>query len=113
MIAALVALAAMQSALPAASAPTGTTDDVVVLARKLTKVRWTYAVRTDGSLKRCTVKRSSGDAEVDALVCEATRQCGAEFAGAAAPVTACIQPRALALVDALKDRRSGIVLAAR
>ncbi|RDE07093.1 hypothetical protein [Sphingomonas aracearum] len=115
MIAALLALAAAQAAVPAD--PATPSDDIVVLARKLTQVRWTYAVRTDGSVKHCSVKRSSGDTEVDGLVCEATRQCGAEFSGAAAPVTACLRPRALALVERLKERRSATgpetVLAAR
>jgi hypothetical protein len=111
MIAALLALAAVQTAVPAPANPP--TEDIVVLARKLTKVRWSYAVRSDGSVKRCAIKRSSGDAEIDALVCEATRQCGAEFSGAAAPVNACLQPRALTLVEHLRARRAGIALAAR
>lgn len=51
-------------------------DEIVVLARRLTHVRWSYDTK-DGVLRRCTIKRSGG-ALADALVCDATRQCAAE-----------------------------------
>jgi hypothetical protein len=111
MIAALLALALAGQATPTAEQP-AEPDDIVVLARKLTRVRWDYAVRPGGALKKCRIRQSSGDPTVDALVCEATRQCGAEFKGVAGSVTACLQPRAIALVRELRERRAATMQSA-
>lgn len=52
-------------------------DEIVVVAQRMTRVRWSYDAK-DGRLLRCTIKRVSGSATVDAMVCEASRQCAAE-----------------------------------
>ena len=51
-------------------------DEIVILARRLGTVRWSYDAE-DGVLVRCTIKRSGG-LVADALVCEASRQCASE-----------------------------------
>ena len=69
-------LLATQQPTPAPASASGGEDDIVVLARRLRSVRWSYDAK-DGAMLRCTIKRSGG-AVADALVCDASRQCAAE-----------------------------------
>ena len=71
----LAAIALQVSPLLPVATPTA--DDIIVVARKLKKVRWEFEAR-NGTLSRCKVRRTSGSARVDALVCKATAQCAAE-----------------------------------
>ncbi|WBO22906.1 hypothetical protein [Sphingomonas abietis] len=52
-------------------------EDIVVTARRLSRVRWSYEAK-NGVLTRCTIKRSSGSAVIDKMVCDASSQCAAE-----------------------------------
>jgi hypothetical protein len=61
---------------PAPTPTPSVEDEIVVLARQLGTVRWSYDAE-HGVLVRCTIKRSGG-AVADALVCEASRQCASE-----------------------------------
>lgn len=51
-------------------------EDIVVIAQRLHKVRFSYHAK-DGQLLRCDIKTPSGSKVADAIVCEAARQCAA------------------------------------
>ena len=72
----IVAMLLLTTQQPAPASARSVEDEIVVLARRLRTVRWSYDAN-DGALIRCTIKRSGG-AVADALVCEASRQCAAE-----------------------------------
>lgn len=57
--------------------PAGGGDDIVVLGHRLKKVRWEFEAK-NGALLKCAIKRSSGSALVDSLLCKASAQCAAE-----------------------------------
>lgn len=65
-------LAAATSSAPAAAAQLE--DDIVVLSRKLEKVGVTLERMNTGE-HRCSIADSSGDAELDALSCQAALKC--------------------------------------
>ena len=53
-------------------------EDIVVIARRLRTVRWSYDVK-DGKLARCTIKRPSGSSMIDKMVCDASGSCAAAY----------------------------------
>ena len=74
----MLAALAVQAGKPLPAAPSTTGDgDIVVLAHRLKKVRWEFEAK-DGTLSKCEIKRTSGSALVDSLVCRASAQCAAE-----------------------------------
>ena len=94
----MIAALALLAATPAA-------DEITVLAGRAKRIRWHYAITKKGALKTCRITRSSGDGEIDALVCEATRQCAGEGPADRTRINACVTPRAKDLIYALRDRR--------
>jgi hypothetical protein len=60
--------------MPAPPSDVPVEDDIVVLARKLEKVGVTLSRMSTGEL-RCSIADSSGDAELDALSCQAALKC--------------------------------------
>jgi hypothetical protein len=73
----MLAALAMQPGQPPTTAPDGSGDDIVVLAHRMRKVRWEFEAK-GGVLSKCEIRRTSGSARVDRLVCEASAQCAAE-----------------------------------
>ena len=66
------------AAAPEAPPETVATSDIVVLTKRLDSVLFKWnAVQIDGvrTMQFCTVVRSSGDREVDAITCRATEAC--------------------------------------
>ena len=100
MIAALILAAATPAA--AVPAPLASTDDIVVTARRLSKVRFSYHV-SRGRLERCDISRSSSSPAIDGVVCQAVRQCAVE------------QPDQSdrGLVPCIRDRVRALAIAAR
>ena len=92
---------AFQAGQPLPAAPSTLDDgDIVVLAHRLKKVRWEFEAK-NGALLKCEIKRSSGSALVDSLVCKASAQCAAEqpsFGDAA--LVPCIRSRVTRLYAA-------------
>ena len=89
-------------------------DQIVVLAQRLAETRVDWATRRRGDameINRCEVTQSSGDAELDAVVCEAMRDCAPHIPADARlgdPLTeffACAEERRLALGYELFERR--------
>lgn len=78
-VAIMVAALVMQTSEPArTSLPAANGDDIVVLAHRLRKIRWEYEAK-GGVLSKCEIKRTSGSAIVDNLVCKASAECAAEL----------------------------------
>lgn len=74
----LLAAVGLQAVQPATVAPSEAGGgDIVVLAHRLAKVRWEFEAK-NGMLTRREIRRTSGSALVDALVCTASAQCAAE-----------------------------------
>ena len=72
-----LALLAAQ-ALPEAPPESVATTDIVVLSKKLDSVVFKWNAREADGIRRmafCTIVRSSGDNEVDAITCRATEAC--------------------------------------
>jgi hypothetical protein len=88
-------------------------SDVVVIGDRLKLWTGTYAIR--GSRMKCATKRSSGDAEIDAIGCAAFQTCadGLQPRIAASDVRALDRRTRLAMKDAIKRDLSACVLARR
>jgi hypothetical protein len=86
----------------------GVPDEIVVLGTKMKSISWDFRFDRRGNLKKCTITRSSGDPELDALVCEATRRC-APHRYKTKSFFSCIDSRKRELLEALVDARVGAV----
>ena len=97
----MFAALAVQASQPLPAAPSTLQDgDIVVLAHRLKKVRWEFEAK-NGTLSKCEIKRTSGSALVDTLVCKASAQCAAEQPSLAdAALVPCIRNRVTRLYAA-------------
>jgi hypothetical protein len=66
-------------------------EEIVIIARKLRLVHVHLQRVAGGGAAGCTVLRSSGDAEVDLLTCEAAKSCAVKFPDRRTPVEQMIQ----------------------
>lgn len=98
-------------ALPVAEEPA---DEILVMARRLAETRVDWSTRRRNGvmqIRRCKVVQSSGDKELDRVVCQAVRECASHIppdARTGDPLPefyACNQERSLAMGRALLDRR--------
>lgn len=85
-------------ALQAAPAPT---DDVVVTALKRLRVS-TQVMR--GKVRACSIAATSGDAGIDRVACEATRDCYNSGVTAPEPLADCVDARVGSFVQARSGR---------
>lgn len=102
---AFLLLAAATSSTPAATVPLE--DDIVVLSRKLEKVGVTLERLSTGE-HRCSIADSSGDAELDALSCQAALKCLETIPLSRAnrkPLAACGKEERSRLLADLADQR--------
>jgi TonB family protein len=60
------------------SAP-GVEDEITVIARKLGLIRYSLSVSKQGQIQSCTITQSSGDAELDPMLCNALQACNSKF----------------------------------
>ena len=100
-------------AMPAAAQLPSDNDEIVVIGRKLGNVKIQYGSRMKNGvlhIQACRVKKSSGDADIDQIPCQAITDCAAQF-GPSRPSQSefdkCVKPRMNAMKQALADRRSG------
>ncbi len=102
MIAALLLLAG-QPAVPAGTAPPSAENDILIIGQKVRKVK--FSIKTDKAGNPvCRIRRSSGDAEIDALACEAGLACAHSASQSA--MIACITPRWKQIAAQVAERRS-------
>ena len=105
----MIAIAAILfAATPVQQVPGLTADqeaEIVVTAQKARSMRWSYDLDKVGGVRKCKVTRTSGDAEIDQLGCEATRECAAKGFRKSAQMAACIRPRWREKVRALAMAR--------
>ena len=106
---------------PVAAAPPAVEQQIVVLAEKLKRSRFTWKASDDSGewkLKYCRIKRSSGDAEVDAISCRALDAClpvmPLGYKGKTAPPEfwPCVTEHRAAMIADLATRRSAALDAA-
>lgn len=109
----MIFVASLLLAQAAAAAPP-TENEIVVLAQRLaeTRVHWSTRLRNGAmTIRRCKVTRSSGDRELDKVVCRAMRACAPHIPAQARhgddlpEFFACTEERSMALGRALFDRR--------
>ena len=98
----------------AAAPPAEAENEIVVLGRQLAETRADYTTRLRNgvmTIRRCKVTRSSGDRQLDKVVCQAIRECAKHIPvdarnGDALPeFFACNQERSMARALALMERR--------
>ena len=75
----ILSLAAKQAAPqpPIPSPSSDTQEDIIVIARQLRNVRFSFDTK-HGVLTQCKIEHPSGSAFVDKLVCETAGECAAE-----------------------------------
>jgi hypothetical protein len=100
MIVALLLVAAQPAAAPPEAAPAG--NDIVIIGQKVRKVKFSVKADKAGN-PVCRIRRSSGDAEIDALACDAGRACAHSASQAA--MIACITPRWKQIAAQVAERR--------
>jgi hypothetical protein len=83
-------------------------EEIVILARKLRLVHVHLLRTSHGQPGRCTVLKSSGDAEVDKLTCDAAIACTVKLPARDTPadqMTACTREEQARRVEELAQRR--------
>lgn len=98
---------------PVASAEAAVDTEIVVIARKLAASRFTWKADDDSGtwqLKQCKIKKSTGDKEIDAIVCAAIEQCLTTLPPKANKLTptfnSCVNDTRRNLVGELADKRA-------
>lgn len=111
-LAALTALAMAQA--PVDAPPVD--NEIVVLTERLRSIRLSPGVTIRKSVvtqtSACKIKRSSGDAEVDALACEAVTSCAAQPQPSRKVFNACVEETALEAIFRLRGERAAARAAA-
>jgi hypothetical protein len=103
MIASLLLLAA-QPVAAAGVPPSQAENDIVVIGQRVRKVK--FRIRLDKAGRSvCRITRSSGDAEIDGLACDAARPCVRPDIVTKAAMTACLEPRWAQLPAQIAERR--------
>lgn len=82
-------------------------EEILVMGERLKRLRFSARVDKRGVV-RCKIKRSSGDAKVDAIACQAVEDCAPRNLRDAPAVQACMEERLRARYDALRaEDRAG------
>ena len=104
----------LAQAVAAPPPPAEADNEIVVLGRRLAETRADWSTRLRNgvmTIRRCKVTHSSGDRQLDKVVCKALRECAPRIPADARtgdPMTefyACTQDRSMAMGRALLDRR--------
>jgi hypothetical protein len=103
MILALALLAGLQQA---PTATPDTSDDIVVLGKRLQEVGVRMKVDRKGRLRACSVTKSVGDADLDRFWCDAGVACAATKPKDAAALTACVEGRRGEFLERLARMRA-------
>lgn len=92
---------------PAVAQTSSDEDEIVVIAQKLDKLKISYRGRKkDGIIvvRKCGIKRSSGDAGVDAIGCQAVNYCVDQRLSKSSEFNKCVNDRAKMMGNELLDR---------
>lgn len=108
MLAALSALALTQAEAPAAQPAND--NEIIVLTERLRSIRLSPGVTIRKSVVAatgtCKIKRSSGDAEVDALACDAVAQCATRPQQSRKAFNTCVDAEAIDAIFRLRGERA-------
>jgi len=97
----------LTGAQPAVAAePPPAENDIVIIGERVRKIRFRIKLDKTGRTV-CRITRSSGDAEIDALACDAARPCVRPDIVTKAAMTACLEPRWAQLPRQIAARRRG------
>jgi hypothetical protein len=100
---ALLLLAAQPA--PAADVrPVAAENDIVIIGQKVRKLKFRLKLDKAGKVV-CRITRSSGDAEIDGLACDAARPCVRPDIVTSAAMTACLESRWAKLPAQIAERR--------
>ena len=106
MIAPILGLAVAQAAPPPEAPVEG---EILVMTERLRSIRISPGVTIRKGVARvtspCKIKRSSGDSEIDALACDAVRQCAARPQPSRKLFNACLDDVAIDAMIRLRDQR--------
>ena len=98
----------------AAPPPPAEANEIVVLGQRLAETRVEWSTRKRGgamAIRSCRVVKSSGDRELDKVVCQALRECAPHIPLGSGPgddlpaFFACNEERSMALGLALLEKR--------
>ncbi|MES2059195.1 MAG: hypothetical protein V4564_24860 [Pseudomonadota bacterium] len=103
MIVVLTLAAALQQ-IPAAAPDTS--DDIVVLGKRLQEVGVRMKIDRKGRLRTCSVTKSVDDADLDRFWCDAGVACAATRPKDAAALTACVEGRRGEFLERLAQVRA-------
>ena len=106
MIAPILGLAVAQAAPPPETPVEG---EILVMTERLRSIRISPGVTIRKGVARvtspCKIKRSSGDSEIDALACDAVRQCADRPQPSRKLFNACLDDVAIDAMIRLRDQR--------
>ncbi|HEX8239133.1 MAG TPA: hypothetical protein VF574_05265 [Allosphingosinicella sp.] len=98
----MLMLAALALAAPPQASPPRVEEDIVIIGQRVRKVK--FRIKSDKAGRTvCRIKRSSGDAEIDGLACEAARGCIASRSESA--MVACLTPKMNQIPEQIAARR--------
>jgi hypothetical protein len=90
----LIAFLLALSPVPAAAPAPTRQDEIVIVAERLKRLRFTAHVGRDGRV-HCRVKQSSGDPAYDSIACPAVEDCARRTLRTAAEAERCVRERLL------------------
>lgn len=106
MIAPILGLAVAQAAPPPETPVEG---EILVMTERLRSIRISPGVTIRKGMARvtspCKIKRSSGDSEIDALACDAVRQCAARPQPDRKAFNSCVDEEAIGAILHLREAR--------
>lgn len=105
MIVALLLFAAQPAA--AASAGPAPENDIVIIGQRVRKLKFRIKLDKAGRVL-CRITKSSGDAEIDGLACDAARPCVRPDIVTEVAMNACLAPRWVQLPAQIAARRRGV-----
>lgn len=92
------------AAQPAVAEPAPAGNDIVVIGQRVRKVKFRIKLDKAGRTV-CRIARSSGDADIDGLACDAARFCVRPDIVTKEAMTACLAPRWAQLPAQIAARR--------
>ncbi len=54
-------------------------EEIVVIGKKLEMIKFDLVINKNGRIMSCTITQSSGDEELDSMLCDALRSCNSQF----------------------------------
>jgi hypothetical protein len=100
----MILSAALALALAQEASQPSEAEDIVIVGERVRKIRFTIRRNKAGAVV-CRIRRSSGDAEIDALACETAQGCLGPPGESREAYLACLTPRWKAIPATLAARR--------